>query len=106
MHITTAPKVFFERAELNRILTLYGRMVARGEWRDYALDALERRAVFSIFRRASESPLYQVEKRPELARRTGAYAVIAPGALVLRRGHDLERVLRVLEPRRVRVVDP
>jgi hypothetical protein len=97
------PRIFFSRQELRCILAVYGRMVALGEWRDYAMDARSDRAVFSIFRRASEAPLYQVEKRPREARRQGAYAVLASG-YIIRRGHDLERVLKALEPRGVRVV--
>lgn len=87
----------FNRAELNRILNLYGRMVADGEWRDYAIDFLKDRAVFSIFRRASEVPIYRIEKDPRLARKQGAYSVIAANGQILRRGHDLERVLLVID---------
>src|SRR5579862_3153591 len=86
---------FFERAELDRLLRLYGRMVAEGEWRDYAIDALKDAAVFSVFRRTSEAPLYRIEKRPALARRQGAWAVMGQGGVVLRRGHDLSQVLKV-----------
>lgn len=96
--------VFFERPELDSILRFYGRMVAAGEWRDYAMDALPDRALFSVYRRASEAPLYQIEKRPEEARRQGAYCVRATDGRILRRGHDLARVLAVLEPRHMRVV--
>ena len=87
----------FDRHELNRILTVYGRMVAAGEWRDYALDFLDEVAVFSIFRRASEMPLYRVEKRPKLRGRQGQYSVIAAGGLVLKRGPDLAQVLKVFD---------
>jgi hypothetical protein len=90
-------QVTFDRRELNRILDLYGRKVAAGEWRDYAIDFLKDRAVFSVFRRTSEMPLYRIEKNPKLARKQGAYSVIAPGGMVMRRGHELERVLRVLD---------
>jgi hypothetical protein len=92
-----AHPVTFERRELDRILNLYGRKVASGEWRDYAIDFLKDRAVFSVFRRASEMPLYRIEKNPKLARKQGAYSVIAPGGMVMRRGHELDRVLRVLD---------
>src|SRR6476660_10581325 len=71
------PQVTFDRMELNRILTVYGRMVAAGEWRDYAIDFLDEVAVFSIFRRTSEMPLFRVEKRPKLRARQGMYAVIS-----------------------------
>ena len=90
-------RVTFDRRELDRILRLYGRMVAAGEWRDYAIDFLKDRAVFSVFRRASEVPLYRIEKDPRLARRQGAYSVISATGLILRRGHELDRVLRVLD---------
>src|ERR1700736_1295485 len=89
--------VTFERRELRRILGLYGRMVAAGEWRDYAIDFLKDRAVFSVFRRASEVPIYRIEKNPKLARRQGAYSVISATALSVRRGHELDRVLRALD---------
>jgi Protein of unknown function (DUF2794) len=89
--------VTFNRLELNRILNLYGRMVADGEWRDYAIDFLKDRAVFSIFRRSSEVPIYRIEKDPRLARKQGAYSVIAASGQILRRGHELERVLLVID---------
>jgi hypothetical protein len=89
-------QVTFSRAELRTILDLYARKVAEGEWRDYAIDFTRDKAVFSIFRRTSEVPLYRIEKDPRLARRQGAYAVVAASGLVLKRGHDLARVLRVL----------
>lgn len=91
------PTVTFNRLELNRILNLYGRMVADGEWRDYAIDFLKDRAVFSIFRRASEVPIYRVVKDPTLARKQGAYSVIAANGQILRRGHELDRVLLVID---------
>jgi hypothetical protein len=97
--------IFFERRELNRILSLYGRMVAAGEWRDYAIDGLRDCAVFSVFRRASEAPLYRIEKRPALARAQGAWAVLGQGGVVLRRGHDLEQVLKVFDRGRFKIVD-
>lgn len=96
--------VFFERFELDRLLSFYGRMVAAGEWRDYAMDALPDCALFSVYRRSSEAPLYQIEKRPEDARRQGAFSVKAMDGRVLRRGHDLARVLAVLEPKRMQLV--
>ena len=90
-------RVTFNRFELNRILNLYGRMVADGEWRDYAIDFLKDRAVFSVFRRASEVPIYRIEKDPRLARKQGMYSVISATGLILRRGHELERVLLVID---------
>jgi len=97
--------VFFERRELDRLLSLYGRMVAAGEWRDYAIDGLSEVAVFSVFRRASEAPLYRIEKQPALARRQGAWAVVGHGGQVLRRGHELEQVLRFFDSRKFQVVN-
>src|SRR5215212_4151899 len=90
-------QVSFDRHELRRILDLYGRRVAEGEWRDYAIDFTHDRAVFSIFRRSSEVHLYRIEKNPSLARRQGAYSVVAATGLILKRGHELDRVLRVID---------
>ena len=90
-------QVTFNRLELRRILNLYGRMVADGEWRDYAIDFLKDRAVFSVYRRASEVPIYRIEKDPRLARKQGMYSVISATGLILRRGHELERVLLVID---------
>ena len=90
-------KVTFSRRELDRILGLYGRMVAAGEWRDYAIDFLKDRAVFSVFRRASEVPLYRIEKNPWLARKQGAYSVISATGLIVKRGHELDGVLRAVD---------
>jgi hypothetical protein len=98
-----APAVSFDRRELRVIFDLYGAKVAAGEWRDYALDFTCDRAVFSVFRRACEAPLFRIEKIPALARRQGAYAVVATTGLVLRRGHDLSRVVGVLD-RKLRLV--
>ena len=92
-----AKQVAFSRLELMEILSLYGRMVAAGEWRDYAMDFGAQKAVFSVFRRATEYPLYTIEKNPQLARKQGAYAVVAPNGLILKRGPDLKRVLDVLD---------
>lgn len=100
-----AGPITFNREELDAILRIYGRRVAEGEWRDYAVDFLKDSAVFSIFRRSSEMPLYRIEKRPKLARKQGAYSVITPTGLILKRGQDLTQVLRVLEKRRLAAVD-
>jgi hypothetical protein len=81
------------------ILAVYGRKVAAGEWRDYAIDLGRDKAVFSVFRRTSEVPLFRIEKAPKLARKQGAYSVLAPAGLILKRGPDLARVLSVLESR-------
>jgi hypothetical protein len=91
-------QVTFNRRELNRILDLYGRKVVAGEWRDYAIDFLKDRAVFSVFRRSSEMPIYRIEKNPKQARRQGTYSVVSVTGLILKRGHELDRVLRVLDP--------
>src|ERR1700731_2185109 len=92
-----ATEVTFSRRELDRILRLYGRKVAAGEWRDYAIDFLKDRAVFSVFRRASEMPIYRIEKNPRLGRKQGMYSVISATGLTLRRGHELERVLLAID---------
>ena len=97
-------QVCFDRSELSLILAVYGRMVALGEWRDYGLSTLRDLAVFSIFRRTAEYPLYRVEKRPRLRLRQGQYSVVAVDGQILRRGHDLTRVLQVLEVKAIRQV--
>lgn len=91
--------VSFDRRELELILRLYGRMVAANEWKDYAIDHLEDRAIFSVYRRASEVPLFQIVKDPKLARRQGAFSVVAAGGRILKRGHELARVLGVFDNR-------
>jgi hypothetical protein len=91
--------VSFNRKELGQILRVYGQMVAAGEWRDYAISALRDLAVFSVFRRTAEHPLYRIEKRPKMRLRQGLYAVVGMDGRVLRRGQDLEQVLKVLERR-------
>lgn len=96
--------ISFDRRELDAILRVYGRKVAEGEWRDYAIDHLRDRAVFSIFRRSSEYPLYRVEKIPALARKQGAYRVVAASGAILKRGHDLVAVLRVLDKPKLSLV--
>jgi hypothetical protein len=100
-----AHQVTFSRRELNRILDLYGRKVAAGEWRDYAIDFLKDRAVFSVFRRTSEVPIYRIEKNPKLERRQGAFSVISATGLIIRRGHELERVLRSIDRSLLAVVN-
>jgi len=97
--------VFFERRELERLLRLYGRMVAAGEWRDYGMDSLREAAVFSVFRRSAEAPLYRIEKHPALARKQGAWAIVGEGGHILRRGHELEQVLRFFDKGRFSVVE-
>jgi hypothetical protein len=97
MSPVAVPQVTFDRHELNHILTIYGRMVAAGEWRDYALDFLDEVAVFSIFRRSSEVPLFRIEKRPRLRGRQGQYSVVAAGGIILKRGHELAQVLKIFD---------
>lgn len=97
--------VAFHRTELSVILSLYGRMVAAGEWRDYGISTLRDVAVFSVFRRTAENPLYRIEKRPKLRQKQGEYAVFGTEGQVLKRGHDLRTVLRVLERKLIRPVD-
>ena len=89
--------ISFDRSELAHLFGMYGRKVAAGEWRDYAIDMHREKAIFSVFRRASEYPLYRIEKDPRLSRRQGAYSVITPTGLILKRGHDLKKVLRVID---------
>ena len=102
--VSPTSQVSFDRGELNHILNLYGRMVAAGEWRDYAIGFFKDQAVFSVFRRTSEAPLYRIEKTPRLAKRQGAYAVVSATGHILKRGHDLGRVLAVLDKARLRLV--
>lgn len=105
-HDTGLPdKVAFHRVELGVILGLYGRMVAAGEWRDYGISCLRDAAVFSVFRRTAEHPLYRIEKRPKLRNRQGQYCVVGMDGQILKRGHDLKSVLRVLERKLIRAVE-
>ncbi len=97
-------QVNFDRKELGVILALYGRMVAAGEWRDYGISSLKELAVFSVFRRTAETPLYRIEKRPKLRHKQGLYSVVGMDGQVLKRGHDLKSVLRVLERKLIRSV--
>lgn len=98
-------QVTFDRHELGAILRLYGQMVAAGEWRDYGLSFLREAAVFSVFRRTAEFPLYRIEKRPKLRAKQGMYAVLGMDGYILRRGHDLVQVLKVLEQKLIRPVE-
>ncbi|MEM7722986.1 MAG: DUF2794 domain-containing protein [Pseudomonadota bacterium] len=97
--------IAFDRKELGVILTVYGRMVAAGEWRDYGISHLNDVAIFSIFRRTAEHPIYRVEKRPKLRDKQGQYSVIGMDGRILKRGHDLKTVLRVLERKLIRAVE-
>lgn len=98
-------QVAFNRVELQTILGLYGRMVAAGEWRDYGISHLRDMAVFSVFRRTAENPMYRIEKRPKLRNRQGMYSVVGMDGQILKRGADLKTVLRVLERKLIRAVD-
>jgi len=98
-------KIAFDRKELSVIMGLYGRMVAAGEWRDYGMSFLKDVAIFEVFRRTAEHPLYRIEKRPKLRGRQGMYAVIGMDGQVLKRGHDLRTVLRVLDRKLIRTVE-
>ena len=89
--------VTFHRRELDAILWIYGRMVGEGEWRDYAIDHLKDRAVFSVFKRSGEMPLFRIEKNPKLAAKQGAYSVISVNGMILKRGHELNQVLKVFD---------
>ena len=97
--------VSFQKPELTIILSLYGRMVASGEWRDYGISSLKEVAVFSIFRRTAEHPIYRIEKRPKLRNRQGQYAVVGMDGQNLKRGHDLKSVLGILERKLIKLVD-
>lgn len=101
----TPEQVSFHRTELQPILSLYGKMVAAGEWRDYGISSLKDVAVFSVFRRTAEHPIYRIEKRPKLRLRQGQYAVVGMEGQILKRGNDLASVLRVLERKLIRAVD-
>ena len=103
--VPTGDRVTFNRAELGVILSVYGRMVAAGEWRDYGMSFLRDVAIFSVFRRATEHPLYRIEKRPKMRAAQGAYSVVAMDGRILKRGHDLATVLRVLERKLIRPVE-
>ncbi|MDX1779968.1 MAG: DUF2794 domain-containing protein [Thalassovita sp.] len=98
-------QVSFDRKELGVILGLYGRMVAAGEWRDYGISCLRDMAVFSFFRRPAENPLYRLEKHPKLRNKQGQYAVLGMDGQILKRGHELKTVLRVLERKLIRAVE-
>lgn len=104
MNVYTPEKVAFHRTELAPILSLYGRMVAAGEWRDYGISCLRDMAVFSVFQRTAENPIYRIEKRPKLRLRQGQYCIVGMDGQVLKRGDDLRQVLRVLERKLIRSV--
>ena len=98
-----ASQVSFRKDEINLIMSLYGQMVSKGLWKDYAISFLKDKAVFSIYRNASEYSLYRIEKTPSLKKKQGQYSVIAPGGLILKRGHDLKSILRIFDRYRFNV---
>lgn len=98
-------QISFDRHELGEILSVYGRFVAAGLWRDYGISCLRERAVFAIFRRAAENPLYRIEKIPALRGRQGLYALFGPEGQVLKRGATLRGVLAPLERKLMRALD-
>ena len=100
-----ADAVVFTKEELSRILGLYGQFVAAGVWRDYAIDHLKDAAVFSVFRRSAETPIYRVEKRPALAHRQGAWSVVSMTGVILKRGHDLAQVLKIFDRQKLRLAN-
>jgi len=102
--LPTSPQIAFDRHELNIIMSLYGRMVAAGEWRDYGISCLQEFAAFSVFRHTAENPLYRIEKRPKLRQKQGMYSVVGMDGQILKRGADLKSVLRVLEKKLIRAV--
>ena len=89
--------VTFHRRELDAILWIYGRMVGEGEWRDYAIDHLKDKAVFSVFKRSGEMPLFRIEKNPKLAAKQGTFSVVSTSGMILKRGHDLQQVLKIFD---------
>lgn len=105
LHQPFPEQVSFHRTELSVIMSLYGRMVAAGEWRDYGISSLRDFAVFSIFKRTAENPIYKIEKRPKLRMKQGQYALVGIDGQILKRGNDLKSVLRVLERKLIRIVD-
>lgn len=100
-----APQTVFDRVELNAILNVYGRMVAAGHWRDYAIDLGTDAATFAAFRRASERPEVQVMKVPALRNKQGMYALLGEAGAVLKRGHELSSVLAPLERKLLKLVE-
>lgn len=98
------PKVFFQRKELDKILNVYGRMVVAGKWRDYAIDDAPEQVTFSIFRRASEMPLYRIVKCPKWENKQGAFAILSYSGQILKRGKELDQLLRFFDDKKLEVV--
>jgi hypothetical protein len=101
----SSPQIGFTRAELQRIIDLYGRMVAAGQWKDYALEFGRDHAAFWAFRRTAENPEFKIEKRPSLRLRQGQWSLVSEGGMVLRRGDELGPVLAPIERRLLKVVN-
>ncbi len=101
----TEMDVFFDKRELSQILNLYGHMVANGDWRDYAIGHDRDVCVFAVYQRASEAPLYRIVKRPKLARKQGQYQVVTRDGQIIKRGADLQAVLKVFDNKRWKVID-
>lgn len=95
--------VVFEKKELNIILSVYGRMVSCGQWKDYSISMLEDVSIFSCYKHASEYPIYKIEKRPKLRSKQGMYSVISIEGRILKRGHDLFSVLSIFESKLLKV---
>lgn len=98
-----APVIAFDREELTKILNVYGFFVSAGDWRDYAIDSLREMAVFSVYRRTAEAPLYRIEKCPRMARKQGAYSIVSMTGQILKRGHDLSQVLRYFDRQKLKL---
>ena len=96
--------VSFNRYELNLILRIYGQMVSRGDWRDYSISSFDSKAVFSIFKRTSENPIYNIEKRPKKQRRNNIYSVKTIDGQIINDGSILEQVLRIFNRRLLKIV--
>jgi hypothetical protein len=97
--------VSFDRRELNTILSKYGQLVAAGEWRDYALNMTRDAAIFSVFKRAGETPAYRIEKRPKNAAKQGQYAIIGSDGRIEKRGHDLRLALRIFDRKLLKLTE-
>jgi hypothetical protein len=98
-------QIGFDRLELQRILDLYGRMVAAGHWKDYAIDLGREAAIFSCFRRTAERPEYRIEKRPALRNRQGIWALVAEHGAVVKRGQELASILAPVERKLLRLIE-
>lgn len=96
--------ISFHRTELTPILSVYGKMVASGEWRDYGISSLREFAVFSVFKRTSENPIYRIEKRPKLFMKQSQYLILGINGQILKRGNDLVALLRFFDKKLIKSV--